>query len=106
MTAYAIAHLEQVNMGAAILEYLERIDATLAPYAGRFVVHGGTVDVLEGSFSGDLIVIAFPDTAHARQWYTSPAYQAILPLRTANARGTALLVQGVAPDHKATDVVR
>jgi hypothetical protein len=28
--AYAVAHMRQVTMGPAIVEYLERIDATLA----------------------------------------------------------------------------
>jgi uncharacterized protein (DUF1330 family) len=36
MPAYAVAHMRQVTMGPAIVEYLERIDATLAPFGGRF----------------------------------------------------------------------
>jgi hypothetical protein len=35
----------------------------------------------------------------------SPAYRAILPLRTGNARGTAFLAPGVPDGHKATDVL-
>ncbi len=34
MTAYAVAHMRRVTMGPAIVEYLERIDATLAPFGG------------------------------------------------------------------------
>lgn len=41
MSTYAIATLRNVAMGPAIIEYLERIDATLAPFGGKFVVHGG-----------------------------------------------------------------
>lgn len=105
MSAYAIAHLEQVDMGPAIVEYLERIDATLAPYSGRFLVHGSAPEAKEGSIGGDIIVIAFPDIEHARAWYASPAYQAILPLRTENSRGIAFLVNGVPENYKATDVL-
>ena len=36
MPAYAVAHLRNVNMGPSIEEYLQRIDATLEPFAGRF----------------------------------------------------------------------
>ena len=43
MTAYAVAHMRQVTMGPPIVEYLQRIDATLAPFDGHFVVHGGQV---------------------------------------------------------------
>jgi len=38
--AYAIAYLRDVRFGEEIIEYLQRIDATLAPYGGRFLVHG------------------------------------------------------------------
>ena len=105
MPAYAVAHLREVTMGPEIVAYLERIDATLAPFGGRFLIHGGSVDVLEGDWSGDLIVIAFPDRERARAWYASPAYRAILRLRTGNARGEAVIVDGVPDDHRATDVL-
>jgi uncharacterized protein (DUF1330 family) len=105
MAAYAIGHLHDVAMGPAIVAYLERIDATLEPFGGRFLIHGGAPDVLEGRWSGDLIVIAFPDLARARAWYASPAYRAILPLRTGNSRGEVLLVDGVSDDHRATDIL-
>ena len=45
--AYGVALLQDVRMGPPIVEYLERIDATLAPYGGRFIVHGATPAVLE-----------------------------------------------------------
>ena len=105
MPAYAMGHLRSVAMGPAIVEYLERIDASLAPFDGRFIIHGARAEVLEGDWSGDLIVIEFPDLDRARAWYQSPAYQAILPLRTDNADGDVLLVDGVTDPHVATDVL-
>jgi uncharacterized protein (DUF1330 family) len=105
MKGYAIGILDDVDMGAPIEQYLERIDSTLAPYGGRFLVHGATADVREGSSPGGVIVIEFPDPAHAAQWYESPAYQAILPLRTDNSVGIVLLIDGVEDDHRATDVL-
>jgi uncharacterized protein (DUF1330 family) len=105
MSAYAVAHLQNVRMGPEIVRYLERIDATLEPFGGRFIVHGGPVDVREGEWPGDLIVIEFPDREAAVGWYESDAYQEILPLRTSNAEGSAIVVDGVDADHKATDVL-
>ena len=87
MIAYAIAHLRQVSVGPEIVEYLERIDSTLEPFGGRFIIHGGPVDVLEGQWAGDLIVIAFPDRNSAHAWYASASYRAILPLRTGHSAG-------------------
>ncbi|MFP6560136.1 DUF1330 domain-containing protein [Paraburkholderia sp. B3] len=105
MTAYAIAHLHEVEMCPDIVEYLEKIDATLAPYGGRFVIHGGHVERLEGAFKGDLIVIEFEDREQARAWYRSAAYQTILPLRTGHAKGEAFLIDQVPQPHRATDVL-
>jgi len=105
MPAYAIAHLHSVRMGPDIVTYLERIDATLEPFGGRFIVHGGPKTVLEGDLPGDVIVIEFPDRAAAEAWYASPAYREILPLRLDNAEGVAVIVDGVGPEHRATDVL-
>ena len=62
-------------------------------------------EVLEGTWPGHLIVIEFPDRARARAWYRSSAYQQILPLRTNNSQGDAVLVDGVAEGHRVTDVL-
>lgn len=103
--SYAIGHLRTVRFGPDIVEYLRRIDATLEPYGGRFLVHGMRHEVLEGEWPGDLIIIEFPDRASAEAWYRSSAYQEILPLRTRNADGSVILVDGNAPDHRGEDVV-
>jgi uncharacterized protein (DUF1330 family) len=105
MTAYAIAHLRNVAMGAEIVEYLQRIDATLEPFGGRFLVHGGEVEVREGEWAGDLIMIEFPDLDRARAWYASAAYQDILRLRADNSEADVIFARGVSDGHRATDVL-
>ena len=101
--AYAIAYLREVDFGDAIIEYLQRIDETLAPYGGHFIVHGGEITATEGEWDGDIVIISFPDAAAAKAWYESPAYQAILPLRTEHSQSIACLVEGVTPGHRAVD---
>jgi uncharacterized protein (DUF1330 family) len=105
MTTYAVGHLRTVDFNGEIVRYLQEIDATLAPFGGAFVVHGATPEVLEGPFPGDLVVIRFPDREAARAWYASDAYQAILPLRTANADSSVILVDDCGADHRATDIL-
>jgi uncharacterized protein (DUF1330 family) len=105
MTAYAIAHMRQVTMGPQIVEYLQKIDATLEPFGGRFIVHGGDLEVIENEWPGHLIVIEFPDLEDARGWYNSPAYRRILRLRTDNSHADVVLVDGVRHPHKAMDVL-
>ena len=105
MTAYALATLQNVKMGDDIVRYLERIDDTLAPYQGVFLVHGGKKQELEGHWPGDVVVIGFPDLSAAEAWYRSPEYAAIKPLRTNNSSADIILISGVGEGHKATDVL-
>jgi uncharacterized protein (DUF1330 family) len=60
MTAYAIANLHNPAPHREVAEYIERIQATLDPYGGRFLVHGAQHEVKEGSWGGAVVVIAFP----------------------------------------------
>jgi uncharacterized protein (DUF1330 family) len=101
--AYAIASLRTVEVSAEIVDYLQRIDATLEPFAGRFLVHGATPEVIDGDLPGAVVVIEFPDVAAAHAWYDSPAYQAILPLRLRNSTGGAVIVDGAPEGYRAAD---
>jgi uncharacterized protein (DUF1330 family) len=94
MAAYAVAHMRQATMGPQIVEYLHKIDATLEPFGGRFLVHGGDVEVIENDWPGHLIIIEFPDRQHVHGWYNSPAYRAILALRTDNSEADVVFVDG------------
>ena len=62
--------------------------------------------MLEGASPGTLIVIEFPDRRAVEQWYGSPAYQAIVALRTKNSESNVFLIDGVDRDHLATDVLQ
>ncbi|GLY27287.1 DUF1330 domain-containing protein [Kineosporia sp. NBRC 101731] len=105
MTAYAIAHLTDVTMNDEVIEYLHRIDSTLEPFGGQFLVHGARVFALEETWAGDIVVISFPGLQAARDWYDSPAYRSILPLRTRNSSGSVILVDGVTRPHAAPDIL-
>jgi uncharacterized protein (DUF1330 family) len=104
MTAYALAHLHHTSTHEDIALYLERIQATMDPYGGHFLIHGPSVDVREGEWPGTVVLLEFPALADARAWYDSPAYREILALRTDHIRGDVLLVDGVPADHSAAKV--
>jgi len=95
MPAYAMAHLYDPAPHPEVVEYIERIQDTLDPFGGRFIVHGPEVTVVEGEWPGTVVVIEFPHRDAAVRWYESPAYQAILPLRTNNIDGATLVFDGV-----------
>jgi uncharacterized protein (DUF1330 family) len=101
MTVYAVAHLLNPSNHEDVLTYIEQIPNTMQPYGGRFLVHGSAVEVVEGEWPGALVMLSFPDMKAARDWYASPAYQKILPLRTGHIAGNVVLVEGVGPDYDA-----
>ena len=105
MTAYAVAVIRKTRFGPEIKEYLQRIDDTLAPFSGRYRVHGGPYHPLEGSWVGDLVIIEFPSMQLAKDWYESAAYEAIRSLRTEHTEGDVLLVEGVPEGHKGADIL-
>lgn len=86
MPAYVIAGNE-VTDEATMREYAKQVPATLEPFGGQFLVRGGQIDLVEGEWTTPrLVVIAFPSREHARNWYHSDAYQAIIEGRFAGAR--------------------
>lgn len=94
-SAYAIGLLQDLQFGPDIVAYLQRIDATLEPYGRAFLAHGARAEVMEGVFQGDCIIIAFPSMHHAREWYASPAYAELIPLRARHAQSIVFLLDGV-----------
>ena len=101
--AYALCYLREVDLGPEIVEYIEKIDATLAPYGGHFLVHGGELTAAEGEWDGAIVIIEFPSSDAARAWYESPGYQEILPLRTEHSQSIAAMVEGVPEGYRAVD---
>ncbi|MET9884439.1 DUF1330 domain-containing protein [Streptomyces sp. NPDC006430] len=102
MTAYAIAHIRPDTLNEDVLRYIEEIQATMDPFEGRFLVHNAEVEVKEGPWPGTVVVLGFPDIDRARAWYASPAYQALVPLRTRHVPGEVILVDGVPAGYDAS----
>ena len=103
--SYAVALLRDVQCGGSLQDYLTGIDATLAPFGGSFLIHGGSPRTVEGSLTSDLIVIGFPDPDGAQNWYDSTAYQQLAALRRTFARGAVVLYRGEDADHRALDIL-
>ena len=99
MTAYVIAHLQESAPHPEVAEYMERISGTFAPYGGQFLVHATQHEVKEGSWPGHVVMIGFPGIDEAREWWASPAYQEIEPLRSRHIEGDIILVEGVPADY-------
>jgi uncharacterized protein (DUF1330 family) len=63
-------------------EYRSMVPQTLAPWGAELVFRGEQVAALAGeSPHSDIVVIRFPNVAAVDNWFSSPAYQALIPLR-------------------------
>jgi uncharacterized protein (DUF1330 family) len=99
MTAYLINHL-RIPGGVPTedgLAYLEQVEATVAPFGGRWLAIDAQVQVVEGAWPGSVVLMEFPDRASANEWYDSADYQKILPQRTSHSISDLILVDGVGP---------
>ena len=69
--------------------------ASIAKYGGRYLIRGGKVDILEGSWQpGRFVVLEFPTVERARQWWNSPEYAEAKALRQSCAETEMVLLDG------------
>ena len=72
-------------------EYRSRVPQTLEPWGAEMVFRGAVQAVYAGSAPHpDIVVIRFPSATAADSWFTSAAYQALIPLRQQAADVTLL----------------
>lgn len=55
----------------------------------------GPPEVLEGKTVEGIVIVEFPTTSAAREWYGSPAYQAIIKHRLNGAKYSVTLAEGI-----------
>lgn len=77
--------------------YSVQVPPTLAPFGGRYVARSGATETIEGEPPGRIVILEFPDRAAALAWRSSPAYQAILPIRDATSTSRVYVVDGYQP---------
>ncbi|MCP5084289.1 MAG: DUF1330 domain-containing protein [Alphaproteobacteria bacterium] len=95
MTAYIIFQ-ETVHDAEAFERYKQLSPASISKFCGEFVVRGGQIETLEGSFEHErVVIIAFPDAEHARDWHRSIDYAEAKAMRLKICSGDAILVEGV-----------
>jgi uncharacterized protein (DUF1330 family) len=95
MPAYVIVTVEILDP-VRYEDYRKSVLPTIEKYAGRFLVRGGKMEVLEGHWPKPRVVILeFPSAEIARQWWNSPEYAAPKALRQATSHTDLILVQGI-----------
>jgi uncharacterized protein (DUF1330 family) len=94
MSAYVIAEIE-VTDPAAYEDYRKQVPAVVTKHGGKFVVRGGRIESMEGSWSPKrIVVLEFPSMDQALKFYRSPEYAPLIALRQKASKGKLIIVEG------------
>ena len=94
-SAYIIANVSVTNPDQ-YAEYRKLSSIAAQTYGAEFCVRGGAVEVLEGDWKPDRVVILkFPSLAQARAYYHSVEYTAAIEARQGASVMRMVVVEGV-----------
>ena len=75
--------------------YISQVPATMAPFNAKLVCRGKVQKVLAGEGKHQIeAVFEFESAEAIEQWYQSPAYQALIPVREDGASMTISILDG------------
>ena len=84
----------EVNDPATMQQNGAKVPETLAPFHHQYLVRSRKIEALEGEPpKGGIAEIQFDSVEKAREWYDSPAYAAIRPLRPKAANSRIIIVK-------------
>jgi uncharacterized protein (DUF1330 family) len=70
---------------------------TIQNHGGRFLVRGGELDIVEGEWGYQrMVVLEFDTMEQAKGWYSSPEYQEALKIRHSASEGLVIIADGCA----------
>jgi len=97
--AFLIADIADVTDPAMLKQYQAAAPAVNAAFGGHVLARGTAIGVDSKSPppDGTIVVIEFPDIDHLHDWYNSPAYAKIKPLRDRSSTTRLYAVEGLPP---------
>lgn len=95
MTAYVISDVVGLDP-EQVARYRSLARASIARYDGTYLASvGNTVDHVEGGWQPhNVVLLAFPSMARAREWYASAEYAEALEVRRTALRRSLVFVAG------------
>eukprot|EP00621_Florenciella_sp_RCC1693_P007664 CAMPEP_0182528180 /NCGR_PEP_ID=MMETSP1323-20130603/4347_1 /TAXON_ID=236787 /ORGANISM="Florenciella parvula, Strain RCC1693" /LENGTH=121 /DNA_ID=CAMNT_0024737269 /DNA_START=29 /DNA_END=394 /DNA_ORIENTATION=+ len=91
--AYSIARID-VHNEEDYKKYAVIASKAVADFGGNFLVRGGEFTVLEGEARARNVVIEWPDSKTAHEFYTSPDYSEALSYGIPAATRDYIIVEG------------
>jgi uncharacterized protein (DUF1330 family) len=93
LKGYWIGHVD-ISDPEGYKAYVAANGAPIGRYGGRFLVRGGTREVVEGKVRGRTVVLEFPSYQAALDCYRSDGYQAAAALRKGKAELDLVIIEG------------
>jgi uncharacterized protein (DUF1330 family) len=96
--AYYVGNVQEVKDAEAYKAYAGKVGDTLTPFGGKFIVRGAEPVILDASRKppGYIVIIQFPSMKNLRDWWNSPVYSSIRPIRERLTTGQNYAVEGLA----------
>jgi uncharacterized protein (DUF1330 family) len=95
MAAYAVVNV-RVTDPDRYAEYRDKAPDTIAHYGGKYLARGGKVEVLEGDWDPQrLVILEFESLERFNEWYNSPEYAPLKQLRHKAAVTEFAVVEGL-----------
>ena len=97
MAAIYIAQT-QITDPVPFEKYRKEAAVTIAKYGGEYLVRGGAVEIMEGTWDPKrLVVVKFDSMERAKEWYNSPDYSKVRLLRRNAVHYNSVVAEGYQP---------
>ncbi len=95
MAAYVIINV-QVTDESAYRSALEQVPAIVEAHGGKYLVRGGTAEIIRGDWTPHrLVVLEFDSVEQARRWQTAPDYADLRERLNRATKTDVVIVEGV-----------
>jgi uncharacterized protein (DUF1330 family) len=95
MSAYVVVQVD-VKDPVRYADYKAMVPSSLEKFGGRFIVRGGQVHPMEGTWAPKrFVLVEFPSVEQAKAWWASPEYAEAKALRQATAQSELIIVEGL-----------
>ena len=95
MAVYAVVNIRIIDSDR-YAEYIEHAPTTIVHYGGKYLARGGKVEVLEGEWTPQrLVILEFESMERFNEWYNSPEYAPLKQVRVEAATTDFVVVEGL-----------
>jgi uncharacterized protein (DUF1330 family) len=95
LSAYVVVEID-VHDPEQYETYKQMAPSSIAAHGGRYLVRGGQVETLEGTWLPKrLVILEFPSMDQAKAWWSSTEYEEAKALRQAVTHSEMIVVEGV-----------